>query len=51
LAFKAEQAIAIAEIGFLWRAWLIMAGVSMQVNDYTSAARLDLKAASSARYP
>lgn len=35
LAFKAEQVIAVAEVGFLWRAWLMMtAGVSMQVIDY-----------------
>ncbi|WP_035356460.1 DUF6544 family protein [Edaphobacter aggregans] len=44
LAFKAEQAIAAGEVGFLWRAWLIMtAGVSMQVIDYTVGGKAGLE--------
>jgi hypothetical protein len=43
LAFKAEQAIAVAEVGFLWRAWLMMAGVSMQVIDYTVGCKSGLE--------
>ncbi len=35
LAFTAQQTIAVADIAFLWRAWLpIIAGLSMQVIDY-----------------
>ena len=34
LAFSAEQTMSVVEVGFLWRAWLRMAGVSMQVIDY-----------------
>lgn len=44
LAFKAEQAIAVAELGFLWRAWLtITAGLSMQVIDYTVGGKAGLE--------
>ena len=35
LAFTAQQTIAVAEAGFLWRAWFpMMTGLSMQVIDY-----------------
>ena len=43
LAFKAEQTIAVAEVGFLWRAWIKMAGVSMQVIDYTVGCKAGLE--------
>ncbi len=34
LDFSAAQIISVVEVGFLWRAWFRMAGVSMQVIDY-----------------
>ena len=34
LPFSAEQTMSVVEVGFLWRAWLRMAGLSMQVIDY-----------------
>ncbi|MGO8909009.1 MAG: DUF6544 family protein [Bradyrhizobium sp.] len=34
LAFTAQQIIAVAEVGFLWRARFRLAGVSMQIIDY-----------------
>jgi hypothetical protein len=43
LAFKAEQTIAITEVGFLRRARLIMAGVSMQVIDYAVGGKAGLE--------
>jgi hypothetical protein len=34
LPFTAQQVIAVAEVGFLWRARFRLAGVSLQIIDY-----------------
>jgi len=43
LAFKADQTIAAAQIGFLWRAWFVVAGMSMLVVDYTVGGKAGLE--------
>jgi hypothetical protein len=43
LAFSAEQTMSVVEVGFLWRAWLRMAGLSMQVIDYMVGGKAGLE--------
>lgn len=43
LAFSAEQTMSLVEVGFLWRAWLRVAGLSMQVIDYMVGGKAGLE--------
>ena len=44
LDFSAAQVMSVVEVGFLWRAWFRMAGVSMQVTDYMVGSEAGLEA-------
>jgi hypothetical protein len=41
--FSAAQIMSVVEVGFLWRAWFRMAGVSMQIIDYVVGSEAGLE--------
>ncbi len=43
LDFSAAEIMSVVEVGFLWRAWFRMAGVSMQIIDYLAGSEAGLE--------